>query len=121
MDREGSAYGIAIAEGGQNRMGGDPWEYRDRYIENSPALYFDRVETPVLVVHGGNDTEVAPFLADEVFVTLRRLGKQVVYAKYIGEDHSPDTWSAENQLDLGNRVVDWFNRFLGMEDTTHKE
>lgn len=119
MGRDGSAYGTSSAESGQGLMGGEIWKYRDRYIENSPTLYFDRVETPLLVVHGGNDTTVAPFLADEVFVTLRRLGKQVVYAKYVGEDHSPDTWSSENQLDLGNRVIDWFNRFLKTEDTAH--
>ncbi len=119
MDRDGSAYGTSSAESGQELMGGEIWKYRYRYIENSPTLYFDRVETPLLVVHGGNDTTVAPFLADEVFVMLRRLGKQVVYAKYLGEDHSPDTWSSEDQLDLANRVIAWFDRWLGTAATAH--
>lgn len=113
MDIDGSAYGTAITETGQGLMGGEPWKYRDRYVENSPVFYLDRVETPLLIVHGGADTTVAPFLADEIFVMLRRLGKQVAYAKYVGEDHVPSSWSPENQADVGDRVVDWFNRWLG--------
>src|SRR5260370_13026638 len=34
------------------------------------------------------------------FVGLRRLGKEVVYAKYQGEDHSPLYWSYANQMDF---------------------
>lgn len=112
MDIDGSAYGTAITETGQGLMGGEPWKYRDRYVENSPVFYLDRVETPLLILHGGADTTVAPFLADELFVMLRRLGKQVAYAKYVGEDHVPSSWSPENQADLGDRVIDWFNRWL---------
>src|SRR6185437_12751870 len=36
MDGNGSAFGTALAEGGQGLMGGPPWEFRERYIENSP-------------------------------------------------------------------------------------
>jgi len=111
MDSQGSAYQTSTAS--QGLMGGTPWEYRDKYIENSPMFYLDRIKTPVLIVHGGADTVVAPFLADEVFVALRRLGVPVVYAKYAGENHYPYIWSRRNQLDLCNRMISWFDRLLG--------
>ena len=57
-------------------MGGTPWEFRERYIENSPFFYLDRVETPLLLIHGAEDTASAPFNADQVFVGLRRLLRQ---------------------------------------------
>ncbi|MHB8500732.1 MAG: S9 family peptidase [Candidatus Acidiferrales bacterium] len=112
MDKSGATYNVPIAENGQALMGGTPWQVRDRYIENSPLFYLDRVETPLLLVHGAEDNAVAPFLAEEVFVGLRRLGKEVVYAKYQDESHSPQTWSYANQLDFCNRVIAWFDAHL---------
>jgi len=68
--------------------------------------------TPLLIVHGGDDTTTAPFLGDEVFVGLRRLGKDVEYAKYLGEGHSPIYWSYANQMDLCSRIIAWFDHYL---------
>jgi dipeptidyl aminopeptidase/acylaminoacyl peptidase len=112
MDKSGSTYNVPIAENGQALMGGTPWQFRERYIENSPVFYLDRVETPLLLVHGAEDNAVASFLADEVFVGLRRLGREVVYAQYQKESHSPQTWSYENQMDFCNRVIAWFDAHL---------
>jgi len=112
LNPDGSSYATS-REQGQELMGGTPWEFRDRYIENSPIFYLDRIETPVLLIHGGADRWVHPFLADEVFVGLRRLGKEVAYAKYPGEDHAPTIWSSVNQLDLSNRIIAWFKSCLG--------
>ena len=113
MDKDGAAYGIPIEEEGQGLMGGTPWNRRDKYIENSPIFYLDRVATPLLIVQGTEDTAVAPFLADEVFVGLRRLGKEVEYAKYGGERHSPaQEWSYANQTDFCRRMIVWFDRYL---------
>jgi len=112
MGRDGSTYAVSIAEQGQELMGGTPWQFRERYIENSPIFYLDRVDTPLLLVHGAEDNAVASFLADEVFVGLRRLGKDVVYAKYEKESHSPQIWSYANQLDFCERVIAWFDAHL---------
>jgi dipeptidyl aminopeptidase/acylaminoacyl peptidase len=116
MDQAGMTYGTSNLEHGQNGLAGMPWEVRERYIENSPIFYLDRVETPLLIVHGSNDTAVAPFLGDELFVDLRRLGNEVQYAKYGGEGHSPaDEWSCTNQIDLATRMLAWFDKYLKPE------
>jgi dipeptidyl aminopeptidase/acylaminoacyl peptidase len=112
MDDNGSSGAIGWAETGQGRMGGTPWQFRDRYIENSPIFYLDRVHTPLLIVQGELDTAVPYQQANEVFVALRRLGKEVVYAKYGGEEHWEGTWGVPNVLDYWNRVIDWFDKYL---------
>ena len=109
MQQDGTAFGTSIAEQGQELMGGTPWEFRDRYIENSPVFFLDRVVTPLLIVHGGDDTTIAPFLGDEIFVDLRRLGREVQYAKYEAEGHSPIYWSYANQVDLCARIISWID------------
>jgi dipeptidyl aminopeptidase/acylaminoacyl peptidase len=112
MDKDGSTYFVPILETGQGLMGGAPWQYRERYIDNSPIFYLDRIETPLLIVHGAEDKAVASFLGDEIFVGLRRLGKETEYAKYEGEDHSPLYWSYANQLDYCTRLIKWFDKYL---------
>jgi dipeptidyl aminopeptidase/acylaminoacyl peptidase len=111
MDQSGAAFGASL-EHDQNGIGGSVWEFRQRYIENSPVFYLDRVDTPLLIVHGGSDSTVAPFLGDEIFVDLRRLGKEVEYAKYEGEGHSPLYWSYANQDDFCHRVIAWLASHL---------
>ncbi|PYS69550.1 MAG: peptidase S9, partial [Acidobacteria bacterium] len=95
--------------------GGTPWEYRSRFIENSPIFYLDHVATPLLIFHGGDDSAVPPYCADEVFVSLRRLGKTVEYAKYSGEDHYPQYWSIANRTDYINRMLAWFDKYLKVQ------
>jgi len=112
MDAQGSSFQTAITERGQGLMGGTPWEFRDRYIENSPIFYLDRVKIPLMIVHGGADAVVAPFLGDQVFVACRRLGVDVVYAKYLREGHYPGMWSRQDQTDLASRMIAWFGEFL---------
>jgi len=84
-------------------MPGEPWEYPQPYIQNSPVFYLDRMQTPLLIIHGASDRNVAPFLADQVFVFLRRLGKPTVYAKYEDEGHVISGHA--NQIDLCNRMM----------------
>jgi dipeptidyl aminopeptidase/acylaminoacyl peptidase len=109
MRRDGSALGL-FAESVQ--FNGNPWERRQEYIENSPIYYLDRVQTPILIVHGSEDVQVPVFLADQIFVALRRLGKEVCYTRYEGEGHGLPIWSAANQVDLLNRRIEWFDRWL---------
>ena len=113
MAADGEGWAMEWAEQGQGAMGGTPWQQRDRYIENSPMFYLDRVETPLLLVHGGIDSTCPPMLSDQVFVDLRRLKKKVSYAKYANEDHWEGTWGRANKEDYLNRVIAWFGTELG--------
>lgn len=113
MDESGGAFATSYLEHGLDGMGGTPWQVPIRYLENSPIFYLDRVKTPLLLIHGSADQSVEPFLGDEVFVAMRRLGKQAEYVKYMGEPHSPLYWTFTNQKDFCDRVISWFDRHLG--------
>ena len=94
------------------RTGGSLWEKRDKFIENSPIFFFDRVHTPLLIIQGTEDRQVMAARSDEVFVSLRFLGKEVEYARYAGESHGVAEWTAANQVDYLNRVIAWFDLWL---------
>jgi dipeptidyl aminopeptidase/acylaminoacyl peptidase len=112
LSPSGANYELALAERGQLRMGGTPWQYRQRYIDNSPIFFLDRIRTPLLITHGDADPSVASFLSDEVFTGLRRLGQRVEYVRYAGEGHWEGNWSLANQIDALTRMVVWFDRYL---------
>jgi dipeptidyl aminopeptidase/acylaminoacyl peptidase len=112
LDDGGSSGMVGWAETGQGAMGGSLWQFRERYIENSPVFFLDRVETPLLLVHGDRDRSVPCQQSEEVFVGLRRLGKEVVYAKYAGEPHGYDEWTYAHQVDYLERIIEWFDGHL---------
>jgi len=110
LGKNGEAFGLTVGE--SVFFGRTLWNDRLGYIENSPVLFLDRVQTPLLIIHGGADDAVSPFLAGEVFVGLRRLGKEVIYAKYEDEGHAQSIWSYANQVDFVNRLIAWFDERL---------
>ena len=98
-------------ETGQAGMGGPLWEFPQRYIDGSPVFHLDRVETPLLLIHG--DQDFVPFeQAKEMFMGLARLEKEVVLLKYKEADHAPDFWSNEKLTDYWERVLNWFDEYL---------
>src|SRR5579884_456322 len=111
LRENGSDWWSGWCETGQGRMGGTLWEKRESYIENSPIFYLDRVQTPVLVTCGSEDS-VPPAQAESVFMGLRRLGKPVELRRYKGEDHWPGRWSEQSYQDLCTRILAWFDEHL---------
>jgi len=117
-----SYYGILRSDGtgyefgqAERQLGGAPWEVPLRYVANSPIYFLDKINTPLLIVHGSDDPDHPVYLADQLFVGLRRLKKNVEYAKYDGESHAPRDWSYKNQIDLVKRVLDWMARYTPEE------
>src|SRR5262249_43479148 len=85
-----------------------PWQDPFRFVANSPFYLLDRIGTPLLLVHGTEDESASSSLTDQIFVGLRRLGRESEYARYEGETHVPRNWSYLSQSDLAQRMLDWF-------------
>jgi dipeptidyl aminopeptidase/acylaminoacyl peptidase len=110
LDRSRGVDGVSWAEGGQGLMGGSLWRLPRRYIEKSPIYDLDHVTTPLLLVHGEDDTVVHSSMSDQVFVGLRRLGREVEYRRYAGENHS--LVGLEDRVDYWTAVIRWFDRYV---------
>lgn len=109
LDERGYSWGIGWAERGQGLMGATPWERRDRYIENSPFFYLDRVTTPLLLIHGNRDD---PVLDRQTYSALRRLGADVTYAEYSNVRHVFNEAPLVQQRDYYERVLAWYGAHL---------
>ena len=94
----------------QSRIGGTPWDYPMRYLENSPVFFADKVETPVLMLHNDQDGAVPWYQGIEYFMALRRLGKEAYLFNYVGEDHG--LRKRQNQVDWTRRMQEFFDYHL---------
>ena len=93
------------AENGQGRMGASPWADPERYIRNSPLFFADKVESPILILHGDLDTATYITQAEEMFTALHREKKDVLFVRYWGEHHLIE--QPQNQRDMWARVFNF--------------
>jgi dipeptidyl aminopeptidase/acylaminoacyl peptidase len=99
-----------LQEDGQARMGGSLWDKPDAYLNNSPILYANKVNTPMLIVHNTADGNVPFAQAEEWFLALRRLRKKVWLLQYDGEYHGFTSFKAA--ADYTIRLEQFFNHYL---------
>jgi len=94
----------------QSRIGGTPWQYPLRYIENSPIFMADRVTTPLLMIHNDADDAVPWYQGIEYFLALRRLDKEAYMFSYNGQPHG--LRSRPDQKDYAIRLQEFFDYYL---------
>jgi len=108
MGPDGEATATGYYERGQGNMGGTPWQYPERYRDNSPFFVFDRIETPLLIGQGDKDGRL--IASDATFVGLQRLGKRVEYRIYENEGHVISRKA--NVLDFWRRRLEFLDEQL---------
>ena len=99
-------------ETGQARMGGSPFEFPERYLSQSAFFHLDKVTTPVLILHGEKDLTILFGEGEMMFYALRQLGKTAEFVSYANGDHSLSRHSRADAIDVNNRILTWFARYL---------
>jgi len=97
-------------EKGQSRLSGSLWEARDEYIDNSPVFFADRIHTPLLLIQGDADDAVPWYQSIELYLALRRLGRETVFLQYRGEPHHPQKYA--DKLDWAIKMKEWLDYYL---------
>lgn len=90
-------------------MLGDPGSNRQVYIHGSPIFQVDKVQKPVLILHGLVDDVVPPEASEMWVEALRRADKTFEYKTYKDESHG--FLKHATQLDAYERIecfIDWY-------------
>ncbi len=101
-------------EESQSRIGGSLWEYPERYIENSPVFFADRINTPLLIQFGDEDGAVPWYQGIELYLACRRLDKDCIFLQYRGEPHHLKKYA--NKLDYSIKMKQFFDYHLKGEE-----
>jgi dipeptidyl aminopeptidase/acylaminoacyl peptidase/thiol-disulfide isomerase/thioredoxin len=90
-----------------------PWNRRDIYVDQSPIFNADKIKTPLLLLHGTEDTNVPTGESEQMFTALKLLGKTVEYVRVEGQNH---TVMDSKKRDIWSKtIIAWFDRFLKSE------
>jgi dipeptidyl aminopeptidase/acylaminoacyl peptidase len=98
---------------------GTPWDYEEMYEKLSAIRHVKNVKSPVLIMHGANDTRVPPEQAVEFYQALRDLGKEVTFVRYPREGHG--IREPRHQIDRLRRYLFFFAKHVNLEPTSEEE
>jgi dipeptidyl aminopeptidase/acylaminoacyl peptidase len=87
-----------------------PWNRKDLYVENSPLFHADKVNSPILLLHGDIDNNVPPGESYQMFAALKLLGKDVELVTFKGQRH----WILEynKRLRWMRTIIAWWDKHL---------
>lgn len=112
-----SDWGMLLATGEYGRLeaglgGSCGWEGAGphRHDQVSPISYASKIRTPVLILHGEDDTNVPIGQATYFHRALRTYGVEHEFVAYPREGHS--ILERNHQLDVLRRTRTWFDRWL---------
>jgi dipeptidyl aminopeptidase/acylaminoacyl peptidase len=92
---------------------GDPYDEPENYMKDSAVFHIRSVSTPVLILHGKDDTRVPYAQGLELYRALKTTGKQVEMVAYPHENHG--FRSPVHDIDRLRRWVAFYDHALGIE------
>jgi len=90
-----------------------PWEDLGPYVERSPISYVKNVTTPLLILHSEDDLRCPMGQAEQLFIALKKLRKDVTFVRFPDETHELSrSGKPRHRLARFRFILDWFARHL---------
>lgn len=87
-----------------------PWNNRDLFTKQGSLFNADKINTPLLLLHGTLDTNVPIGESIQIFNALKILGKTVEFITVEGENHF--VLDYDKRVKWQNSIMAWFARWL---------
>lgn len=87
-----------------------PWNARDMYTLQSPLFNADKINTPILFLHGTADTNVPVGESIQMFTALKLLGKPTAFVQVVGENHQIMDYAKREKWN--KTIYAWFAKWL---------
>lgn len=88
-----------------------PWNRKDIFVDRSPLFQADKIRTPMLLLHGTDDTNVVPTESEQMFTALRMLGREAELVRFYGENHGINSKPSITRS-LYGVMFDWYDKYL---------
>lgn len=97
---------------------GNAWDRPETLWELSPLRYAANIKTPLLVIHSEGDLRCPISHAEQLYVALKHLKREVVFVRYPPEtSHGLSrTGPPDLRLDRLHRIADWLDVHLKKEN-----
>jgi dipeptidyl aminopeptidase/acylaminoacyl peptidase len=90
-----------------------PWEDLGRYIDSSPIKYVKDMHTPLLIMHSEQDLRCSIEQAEQLFASLKYLGREVLFVRFEGQSHGLSRGGhPHSRLERLRHISQWFEEHL---------
>lgn len=90
-----------------------PWENTAKYLERSPLTYAKDITTPLLIIHSEDDLRCPIGEAEQLFMALKTLRREVVFVRFPDENHELSrSGKPRHRLERFRIILDWFAKYL---------
>lgn len=80
---------------------------------HSPLKYASQIETPLLILHSEKDFRCPIEQAEQLYITLKRMGKEVGFVRFPESDHNLSRVGRPNlRIQRLQKIVEWFAEYL---------
>ena len=87
-----------------------PWSDKELFVDQSPLYNADKVNTPLLFLHGDVDTNVPPMESVQMFTALKLLGKDTALVEVTDQNHH--ILEPEKRQKWQDVIFAWFSKYL---------
>ncbi len=87
-----------------------PWNNKKLYVDHSSLFNADRINTPLLLLHGTSDTNVPTGESIQLYTALKLLGKPVELVEIEGENHHITNY--KKRIRWQKTILAWFDKYL---------
>ena len=92
-----------------------PWSDKELYVDHSPLYLADKINTPILFVHGDADTNVPFNESVQMFTAMKLLGKETAFVAVKDQNHHILDYA--KRLKWQNTIWAWFAKYLQDDPT----
>jgi dipeptidyl aminopeptidase/acylaminoacyl peptidase len=85
-------------------------KHRDVLTQLSPATHVEKIEAPLMIIHGANDIRVPVYEAEQLAQRLKELGRRVEVIILPDEGHTIS--KVENRIKIYTEVVRFIRQHL---------
>jgi dipeptidyl aminopeptidase/acylaminoacyl peptidase len=90
-----------------------PWEDLDRYMRMSPISFVKNIHTPLLIIHSEQDLRCSIEQAEQLFASLKYLGREVLFVRFEGQSHGLSRGGHPKlRLERLRHILGWFEKYL---------
>ena len=87
-----------------------PWNRKDIYVGHSPLFLAERINKPLLLLHGESDNNVPPGESYQMFAALKLQGKDVALVTFKGQQHFIQEY--KKRLQWMRTIIAWWDKYL---------
>ncbi|WP_195571947.1 alpha/beta hydrolase family protein [Paenibacillus sp. 1001270B_150601_E10] len=97
----------------EDQIGGNPWNHLELLWKHSPIAYVEQVETPLLILHGEQDLRCPIEQAEQLFIALKRLGKETRFVRFPNSNHELSRGGHPGlRIQRLEQIAGWFDTHL---------